>query len=64
MKSLNLIEGNKFEVKLENDKIVLEQVEIYSLKYIEKLVQEVKILREYLKFEYNTFNNVDESLES
>lgn len=60
VKTLNLQEGDKFEVTIENGCIKLEPVAIYSKKYILDLKEELMILREDPKFEYNKFDSVDE----
>ena len=64
VKNLNLQEGDKFEVSIENGCIKLEPVAVYSKEYIIKLAEEIQILREDTKFDYNTFNNVDDLLKS
>ena len=64
VKSLKLQEGGKFEVSIENGTIKLEPVAVYPKEYILKLAEEIQILREDVKFEYNTFNNVDDLLKS
>ena len=61
---LNLLEGDKFEVTIENGVIKLEPVAIYSKRYIAKLTEEIQILREEVKTEYTTFSTVDELLSS
>ena len=43
---------------------ILEPVAIYPKEYILKLAEEIQVLREDVKFEYNTFNNVDDLLKS
>ena len=58
VKNLNLQEGDKFEVSIENGSIKLEPVAIYPKEYMLKLAEEIQVLREDVKFEYNTFNNV------
>ena len=64
VKNLNLQEGDKFEVSIENGTIKLEPVAVYPKEYILKLAEEIQVLREDAKFEYNTFNNVDDLLKS
>ena len=64
VKQLNIQEGDKFEVSIENGCIKLEPVAIYSKEYIMKLAEEIKVLREESKIEYNTFDNVDDLLKS
>lgn len=64
VKSLNLQEGDKFEVTIENGFIKLEPVAVYPKEYITKLAEEIQVLREDTKFEYNTFNNVADLLKS
>lgn len=64
VKNLNLQEGDKFEVSIENGSIKLEPVAVYPKEYILKLAEEIQVLREDVKFEYNTFNNVDDLLKS
>ena len=64
VKNLNLQEGDKFEITIENGCIRLEPVSIYPKEYIMKLAEEIQVLREDVKFEYNTFNNVDDLLKS
>ena len=62
VKNLNLQEGDKFEVSIKNGSIKLEPLVVYSKEYILKLAEEIQVLREDEKFEYNTFNNVDDLL--
>ena len=64
VKELNLQEGDKFEVTIENGCIRFEPVSIYPKEYIMKLAEEIKILREDVKFEYDGFTNVDDLLKS
>ncbi|MBQ8292939.1 MAG: AbrB/MazE/SpoVT family DNA-binding domain-containing protein [Bacilli bacterium] len=64
VKNLNLQEGDKFEVSIENGNIKLEPVAVYPKEYILKLAEEIQVLREDPKFEYNTFDNVDDLLKS
>ena len=64
VKQLNIQEGDKFEVTIENGCIKLEPVAIYSKEYIMRLAEEIKVLREESKIEYNAFDNVDDLLKS
>ena len=64
VKELNLQEGDKFEITIENGCIRLEPVSIYPKEYIMKLAEEIKVLREDVKFEYDGFTNVDDLLKS
>lgn len=64
VKNLNLQEGDKFEVSIENGYIKLEPVAVYPKEYILKLAEEIQVLREDPKFEYNAFDNVDDLLKS
>ena len=64
VKELNLLEGDKFEVTVENGVIKLEPVAVYSKRYIAKLTEEIQILREEVGTEYNAFTTVDELLSS
>ena len=64
VKELNLQEGDKFEVTIENGCIRFEPVSIYPKEYIMKLAEEIKVLREDVKFEYDGFTNVDDLLRS
>ena len=64
VKKLNLQEGDKFNISIVNESIVLEPVAIYPKEYIVKLADEIKLLREDTKFEYETFDNVDDLLKS
>ena len=64
VKELNLQEGDKFEVTIENGCIRFEPVSIYPKEYIMKLAEEIKILRVDVKFEYDGFTNVDDLLKS
>ena len=64
VKNLNLQEGDKFEVTIENGCIRFEPVSIYPKEYIMKLAEEIKVLREDVKFEYDGFTNVDDLLKS
>ena len=64
VKQLNLIEGDKFEVSIENGVIKLEPVAVYSRQYIESLNSEIQMLREELSDKYTAYTTVDELLES
>lgn len=64
IKKLNLKEGDKFEIYVENGCIKLEPVAIYSKEYIAKLVEEIQVLKEETKIDYNTFNNIDDLLKN
>lgn len=64
VKELNLQEGDKFEISIEDGIIKLVPVAVYSKEYILKLSEEIKVLRDDTKFEYNTFNNIDDLLKS
>ena len=64
VKKLNLQEGDKFNISIVNESIILEPVAIYPKEYIVKLADEIKLLREDTKIEYETFDNVDELLKS
>ncbi len=64
VKKLNLQEGDKFNISIVNGSIILEPVAIYPKEYIVKLADEIKLLREDTKIEYETFDNVDELLKS
>ena len=64
VKELNLQEGDKFEVTIENGCIRFEPVSIYPKEYIMKLAEEIKVLREDVKFECDGFTNVDDLLKS
>jgi AbrB family looped-hinge helix DNA binding protein len=57
---LNLEEGDKFEVSIENGIIKLEPVAVYKVQYIAKLVEEVQILREEVNCKYHASNSVDD----
>ena len=57
---LNLHEGDKLEISVENGLIKLEPVAIYPKEYIIKLAEEIKVLREKTDLDYQTFNNVDD----
>ncbi len=57
---LNLREGDKFEISIVNGCIKLEPVAVYPKEYILKLAEEIQVLREDPKFEYNAFENVDD----
>lgn len=61
---LNLQEGDKLEISIENGCIKLEPVAVYPKEYILKLAEEIQVLREDPKFEYNAFENVDDLLKS
>lgn len=64
VKQLNLQEGDKLEISIENGYIKLEPVVVYPKEYILKLAEEIQVLREDPKFEYNAFENVDDLLKS
>ena len=64
VKQLNLLDGDKFEVSVENGFIKLEPVAVYSRQYIEKLNCEIQMLREELGEKYSAHSSVDELLES
>ena len=57
---LNLHEGDKLEISVENGLIKLEPVAIYPKEYIIKLAEEIKVLREKTDLDYQTFDNVDD----
>ena len=42
----------------------MEPVSIYPQEYIMKLAEEIKVLREDVKFKYDGFTNVDDLLKS
>ena len=56
---LNLVEGDKFEVSVENGVIKLEPVAVYKVQYIAKLEEEVTILRDHVNL-YHASKNVDD----
>lgn len=60
VKELHLIEGDKFDITVVDGKICLEPVAVYPKEYILKIEKEINTLRENPKFEYNTFDNIDE----
>lgn len=64
VKKLDLHEGDKFEVTIENGCIKLEAVAVYSKEYVSKLAEEIQMLREDTKFQYETFDTVDSLLKS
>ena len=64
VKQLNLLEGDKFEVSIENGVIKLEPIVVYSKQYIKKLSTEIQILREEVSESYETFSTVDDLLNS
>ena len=64
VKALNLQEGDKFEVTIENGCIRFEPVSIFPKEYIMKLAEEIKVLREDVKLKYNGFSTVDDLLNS
>lgn len=64
VKKLNLQEGDRFEISVDNGCIKLEPVAVYSKEYILKLAEEIQVLREDSKFEDNVFDNVDDLLKS
>ncbi|MCR1808948.1 AbrB/MazE/SpoVT family DNA-binding domain-containing protein [Haploplasma modicum] len=45
VKELNLSEGDKLQINVNDGKIVLKQVAIYPVEYIEKLEKELKLLK-------------------
>lgn len=45
VKELNLSEGDKLQININDGKIVLKQVAIYPVEYIEKLEKELKLLK-------------------
>ncbi len=62
VKQLNLLEGDKFEVYIENGVIKLEPIVVYSKQYISKLTKEIQVLREETEVKYKTFDTVDDLL--
>ena len=62
--SLNLQEGDRLEVSVENGVIKLEPVAIYPKGYILKLEEEIKELRENDEIGRKTFTNIDELIKS
>ncbi|MBO4667181.1 MAG: AbrB/MazE/SpoVT family DNA-binding domain-containing protein [Bacilli bacterium] len=61
---MNIKEGDKFEVSIENGYIKLEPVAIYPKEYIAKLAEEIQVLREKTQIEYQAFDNVDDLIKS
>ena len=64
VKTLNLQEGDKFEVLIENGCIKLEPVVVYPKKYISKVIEEIKVLKNNPEFEHNKFHNVNDLIKS
>ena len=64
VKKLNLQEGDKFEVFVENGVIRLEPVVVYSKQYVTKLAREIQLLREDTEGKYTTFDTIDALMES
>lgn len=64
VKQLFLKEGDSFEVIIKNGCILLQPVAIYSKEYISKLASEIKVLRENPNLEYESFENVDDLINS
>ena len=64
VKTLNLQEGDKFEVSTENGCIKLEPVVIYPKEYISKVIEEIKVLKNNPEFEYNKFHNVNDLIKN
>ena len=64
VKQLNLLEGDKFEVTIENGIIKLEPIVVYSKQYIKKLTNEIQMLREETNVKYTAFATVDDLINS
>ena len=64
VKQLYLKEGDSFEVVIKDGCILLQPVAIYSKEYIAKLADEIRVLREDPKNEYESFENVDDLINS
>ena len=64
VKTLNLQEGDKFEVSTENCCIKLEPVVIYPKEYISKVIEEIKVLKNNPEFEHNKFDNVNDLIKN
>lgn len=64
VKQLNLLEGDKFEVTVENGVIKMEPIVVYSKQYIKKLTNEIQMLREDVESKYNTYSTVDDLINS
>ncbi len=64
VKKLNLQEGDKFQVIIENGDIKLVPIVVYPKEYIKKITEEVQLLREDPKNQYNVFDNIDELIKS
>ena len=60
VKELNLQEGDKFDITVEDGKILLEPVAIYPLDYIKRIEKEISILKEDPNHHYDSFSNIDD----
>lgn len=60
VRELDLHEGDKFEVFIENGKIILEPVVVYPKEFIMQIENEIKVLKEDSNFKYNSFDNIDD----
>lgn len=61
---MNLIEGDKLEVKIVNGVITLEPVAVYPKEYLIKLEEEIEKLKEDSNIKHKAFDNIDDLLES
>jgi AbrB family looped-hinge helix DNA binding protein len=64
VKELNLLEGDKLEIKIVNGLITLEPVAVYPKEYLMKLEEEIKILKEDSNMKYQAFDNIDDLMKS
>ncbi|QVK17579.1 AbrB/MazE/SpoVT family DNA-binding domain-containing protein [Mycoplasmatota bacterium] len=63
--NLGLVEGDKFEVCIENGVIKLQPVVVYPKEYIIQLEEEIKVLREDIaKYTIGPFDNVNDLMKS
>ena len=64
VKQLNIQEGDKFDVSIENGCIKLQPVVVYPKEYIEKIEKEVQNLKESLGENSKEYSNVDELIKN
>lgn len=64
VKELNLLEGDKFEVSINDGIIALELVAVYPKEYLRKLESEIQVLKESQDFKHDSFDNIDDLMKS
>ncbi len=59
VKELSLKQGDQFEITVDEGTIKLEPVAMYSKKYLKRLEEEIRILKQEAKLEQKTLEKVE-----